>query len=112
MLGAPIQSNNRIASTDTSTLRPRTIDDVPSCGQENDYQRAAPQIPPYFKYAQDISDRAAQPQSRDEIARIIDPEAMGLAHKLGRPDLALTDEMQERIRMARAKADAVLAHTS
>jgi hypothetical protein len=51
------------------------------------------------------------PPIRDEIARIIDPEAMGLAHKMGRPDLALTAEMQERIRTARTKADAILAHT-
>jgi hypothetical protein len=49
--------------------------------------------------------------SRDEIARIIDQEAMGLAHKLGRPDLALTDDMQERIRTARAKADEIVSYT-
>jgi hypothetical protein len=49
--------------------------------------------------------------NRDDIARIIDPEAMGLAHKLGRPDLALTAEMQKRIEVARVKADAIVSYT-
>ena len=30
------------ALSDTSTVRAPTIDDVPSCGQENDYRRATP----------------------------------------------------------------------
>jgi hypothetical protein len=52
--------------------------------------------------------RAAKP-TRDQIAAIIDPQAMALAHKLGRPDLTLTAEMQERIRAARAAAAQILA---
>jgi hypothetical protein len=46
---------------------------------------------------------------RDGIAAIIDPQAMALAHKLGRPDAVLTAEMQTRILKARGKADTIAA---
>jgi hypothetical protein len=46
------------------------------------------------------------------IARIVDPNAMALAHKLGRPDAVLNAEMQERIRVAREKAYVILAALS
>ncbi len=47
---------------------------------------------------------------RDEIARIIDPQAMSLSHKfVDRPDMALTAEMKGRIIAAREKANAITA---
>jgi hypothetical protein len=45
----------------------------------------------------------------DHIAAIIDPQAMSLAHKLGRRDLKLTEEMQNRILSARARAADIVA---